>query len=231
MLNKLEATAKMENSSVEKEIQSLVPMRDRLRVAFEAIDDKTEKVSVEVFEWLDETEIIIQKVENLTAQTNTQNECKKLMRKIIEQRFKLYGFHDDLSLEYSSSENIVSEFVCFNSREKASDQLFMALKLNRCSIIGLYGRSGSGKTTLVKAMARKAKSLNLSEVLFVNVTQNHNIRTIQDEIADSLNIKFDKNSEAGRAKTIFSRIKTMSILVIVDDVPAKIQPRGFRHFL
>ncbi|KAK2431718.1 TMV resistance protein N [Trifolium repens] len=212
----------MEDSSVEKEIQSLVPMRDRLRVAFEAIDDKTEKVSVEVFEWLDETEIIIQRVENLTAQTNTRKECKKLMRRIIEQRFKLYGFHDDLSLEYSSSGNFVSEFVCFNSREKASDQLFMALKLNRCSIIGLYGRSGSGKTTLVKAMARKARSLYFSEVLFVNVTQSPNIRTLQDEIADSLNIKFDKNSEAGRAKTIFSRIKTMTrILVIVDDVPAK----------
>jgi hypothetical protein len=49
MLHKLEATATMEDSSVEKEIQSLVPMRDRLRVAFEATDDKTEKVSVEVF--------------------------------------------------------------------------------------------------------------------------------------------------------------------------------------
>jgi disease resistance protein RPS2 len=153
------------------------------------------------------------------------------MRKIMQQKDKFSGF-DDPSLEYSSSGSIVSDFVCFNSREKASDQLFVALMLNRCSIIGLYGRSGSGKTALVKAMARKIKSVcSYYKVLFVKVTQNSNIRTIQDEIADSLNIKFDKNSEAGRAKTIFSRIKTMSILVIVDDVPAKIQPRGFRHFL
>jgi hypothetical protein len=92
MLRKLEATATMEDSSVEKEIQSLVPMRDRLRVAFEAIDDKTEKVSVEVFEWLDETEIIIQKVENLTAQTNTRKECKKLMRKIMNRGSNYTGF-------------------------------------------------------------------------------------------------------------------------------------------
>ncbi|KAK2431722.1 TMV resistance protein N [Trifolium repens] len=214
----------MEDSSVEKEIQSLVSMRDRLRVAFEAIDDKTEKVSVEMFEWLDETDIIIQKVENLTAQTNTQKECKKLMRKIMQQKDKFSGF-DDPSLEYSSSGSIVSDFVCFNSREKASDQLFVALMLNRCSIIGLYGRSGSGKTALVKAMARKIKSVcSYYKVLFVKVTQNSNIRTIQDEIADSLNIKFDKVSEAGRAKTIFSKIKDMNLLVIFDDVLAKFNP-------
>jgi molybdopterin-guanine dinucleotide biosynthesis protein len=60
--------------------------------------------------------------------------------------------------------------VCFNSSEK-----------------------GSGKSTLVKAMVEKVKYWKIfHEVLFVKVSQNPNIRTMQDEIADTLNLKFDK---------------------------------------
>jgi disease resistance protein RPS2 len=49
---------------------------------------------------------------------------------------------------------------------------------------------------------------------------------MQDEIAASLNLKFDKNSETGRAIEIFSTIESMNcpILVIFDDVRAKFDP-------
>ncbi|CAJ2634033.1 unnamed protein product [Trifolium pratense] len=86
---------------------------------------------------------------------------------------------------------------------------------------------GSGKTTLVRAMAEKVKYLRIfHEVFYPKVTQNPNITKMQDEIADSLNMKFDKNSESGRAKGIFSTIESMNrqILVIFDDVRAKFNP-------
>jgi disease resistance protein RPS2 len=76
-------------------------------------------------------------------------------------------------------------------------------------------------------MGKKVKYLRIfHEVLFAKVTQKPNMRTMQDEMADSLNIKFDKNSEAGRARRIFSTIKGMNrkILVIFDDVQAKFDP-------
>ncbi|WJX59436.1 hypothetical protein P8452_44755 [Trifolium repens] len=76
-------------------------------------------------------------------------------------------------------------------------------------------------------MGKKVKYLKIfHEVLFVKVTQNPNNRTMQDEIADSLNLKFDKNSETGRARIIFSTIESMNgpILVILDDVRAKFDP-------
>ncbi|KAK2431719.1 TMV resistance protein N [Trifolium repens] len=208
---------------LETEKNKLVSMRDRVRVIIEESDSKTETIDDDVFEWLNETEILIQEAENLTAQTETrqqQKECKKLLTRVFVQQYKMNWFRPYyLSLEYS-------EFVCFNSREKATDHLFMALKLKKCSMIGLFGRSGSGKTALVKAMARKANILNLfDKVLFVKVAQNPNIKIMQKEIADSLDIKFDNNSEAAaRAKTIFSTIKTMNILVILDDVRAKFNP-------
>ncbi|WJX64693.1 hypothetical protein P8452_49441 [Trifolium repens] len=151
-----------------------------------------------------------------------------LLEKVIEQNIKYYELLDPNStpipsLKHFSSGNI----VCFNSREKASDQLFAALKDDNCPMIGLYGRHGSGKTTLVKAMGEKVKYLKIfHEVLFVKVTQNLNIKRMQDEIADSFDMKFDINTEFGRARRIFSTIESMNfpILVIFDDVRAKFDP-------
>ncbi|WJX64779.1 hypothetical protein P8452_49516 [Trifolium repens] len=224
-----------ESDYLEAEKDDLVSLRDRLRATVESIDDKTKKVNYdEVFVWLNETDKLIQEVDNLMAQTETpqqQKECKKLLEKVfrVQEHFKIEGFNSIAQRffsEYYSSGNIASQFVYFNSREKASDQLLIALQLEKCSVIGLYGTSGSGKTALVKAIGRKAKDSDICrEVLFVKVTQNSNIRTIQDQIADLLDIKFDKNSDAGRAKTIFSKIKTMNrILVIFDDVQANFNP-------
>ncbi|GAU12426.1 hypothetical protein TSUD_253770 [Trifolium subterraneum] len=175
----------------------------------------------------------MEEMENLKTQSriSSLNEHRKLQKRIKAHNIKCVfdTFSTPiLSLERFSSEN---NFMCFKSTEKASDELLEALLDDNCSIIGLYGRHGSGKTTLVKAMGNKVEHLKIFyEVLFVNVTQNPNITTLQDEIADLLNIRFDKllnmrfdrNSEAKRAKRIFSTIENMDrpILVIIDDVRA-----------
>ncbi|CAJ2673284.1 unnamed protein product [Trifolium pratense] len=204
--------------------KSLIFNREFTLLRVKAIDHKTEKVNDFVFEWLKETEILIQEVENLTVQASSRkwNELRKLLKKIMALNVK-WDFEPLStpipSLEHFSSGNI----VCFNSREKPSDQLLVALKDDSCSMIGLYGRQGSGKTTLVKAMGEKVKYLKIfQEVLFARASQN-NIRRMQDEIADLLNLKFDKNSDAGRARRISSTIDSMNcpILVIFDDVRVK----------
>nr|WIL60011.1 nodulation protein [Melilotus officinalis] len=215
---------------VETEKNRLISNRDLVRVKVEATDHKTEKVSDAVFEWLKEAEILIQEVENLTLQARTRqwNEFRKLLRKItvLNVKCEFDPFSTPIpSLEHFSSGNI----MCFKSREKTSDQLLEALQDHKCSMIGLYGRKGSGKTALAKAMGEKVKYLKIfHEVLFATVTQNLNIRTMQDEIADSLNMKFDRNSDAGRASRIFSTIESMSrpILVIFDDVRVKFDPEN-----
>ncbi|XP_058742961.1 probable disease resistance protein At1g52660 isoform X2 [Vicia villosa] len=214
---------------VGKEMYRLVSNRHLVRLKVEATDRKTDKVSDDVFVWLKETDIVIQEVENVTLQarrTQQWNPLIKLLKKIttlnMKSEFDPFSFPIP-SLEHFSSGNI----VCFESREKASDQLLAALQDDNCSMIGLYGRQGSGKTTLVKAMGEKGKFLKIfDEVLFATVSQNANIRTMQEEIADSLDISFDKNSEAGRARRIFSTIESMNrpILVIFDDVQVKFDP-------
>jgi len=209
------------------EMRMLIANRDLVCVKVETTDHKTEKVSDAVFEWLQETDILMQE-EPLNAK-ELSDEFRTFVERIVAQNVKcdqLDPFSTPIpSLEYFSSGNI----LCFKSRDKTSDQLLEALQDDNCSMIGLYGRQGSGKTTLVNAMGEKVKYLNIFyEVLFVTVTKNPNIKTMQKEIADSLNMSFDKISEAGRAKTILFTIesKTRPILVIFDDVQAKFNPQN-----
>ncbi|AET00464.2 disease resistance protein (TIR-NBS-LRR class), putative [Medicago truncatula] len=121
------------------------------------------------------------------------------------------------SLEHFSSGN----FVCFEPIKETSDRLLEALENRKFYKIGLYGKRGSGKTKLVKAVAEKARYLRVfAAVLFITVSQNPNVKQIQDEIADFLDLKFDKNTEVGRARELYLTLESTDrpILVILDDV-------------
>jgi Leucine-rich repeat (LRR) protein len=94
-----------------------------------------------------------------------------------------------------------------------------ALKDDKVNMIGLYGMGGVGKTTLVKEVGRKAKELHLfDEVLIATVSQNPNVTGIQDRMADSLDLKFDKNSKEGRANELWQRLQGKKMLIVLDDV-------------
>ncbi|CAJ2638363.1 unnamed protein product [Trifolium pratense] len=157
-----------------------------------------------------------------------RNEFRKLQEKVMAQNIK-YELLDPFSTPIPSLEHFYSgNIVYFNSREKTLYQLLVALQDDNCSVIGLYGRQGSGKTTLLEAMGDKVKYLKIfHKVLFVTMIQSTNIMTIQDQIVDSLNIVFNKYTQAGRAIIISSTIKNMDrpILVIFDDVRAKLDLR------
>jgi disease resistance protein RPS2 len=78
---------------------------------------------------------------------------------------------------------------------------------------------GVGKTTLVKEVGRRAKELHLfDEVLIATVSQNPNVTGIQDQMADSLDLKFDKKSKEGRANELWQRLQGKKMLIVLDDV-------------
>ncbi|XWS42673.1 hypothetical protein CRYUN_Cryun16bG0034300 [Craigia yunnanensis] len=118
----------------------------------------------------------------------------------------------------------VKEYVAFESRTGAFDAVMKALKDANLSIIGVYGMGGVGKTTLVKQVARQAREENLfDEVVMAVVTQNFDIKKIQDQIADELGLKFDKQSDPGRAGELRDRLKkNKKVLLILDDIWMKL---------
>uniref|UniRef100_A0A2N9H826 AAA+ ATPase domain-containing protein n=1 Tax=Fagus sylvatica TaxID=28930 RepID=A0A2N9H826_FAGSY len=114
----------------------------------------------------------------------------------------------------------VGHFMLFESRTHARDDVLKALKHDKNNIVGIHGMGGVGKTTMVKQVAEKVISEGLFDrVVLATVSQTVNLRKIQDSIADGLELKWEKESEEGRANQLRAKIMAdKTILVILDDI-------------
>ena len=108
----------------------------------------------------------------------------------------------------------------FESRMSTLNDILGALRNPDISMLGICGMGGIGKTMLAKEVARKAKNDKLFDlVVFSEVSQSPDIRKLQGEIADKLGLTFREESESGRARRLFSRLKKEKrILVILDNI-------------
>ncbi|XP_050246947.1 probable disease resistance protein At4g27220 isoform X2 [Quercus robur] len=122
-----------------------------------------------------------------------------------------------------------SDFEVFESRKLAFQQIMEALHEDDNKGIGLYGMGGIGKTTLVKEVYKKVKELNIfNDIVMIVVSRTPDVRRIQGEIADCLNLKLDNESDMARACQICLRIKSVEkILIIVDDVWDSVELKDF----
>ena len=94
-----------------------------------------------------------------------------------------------------------SDFKVFKSTKLAFQQIMEALCDDNSKRIGLYGMGGVGKTTLVKEVYKKVKELNdFNDIVITVVSLTPDVRRIQGEIADCLNLKLDEESDTARAK-------------------------------
>ncbi|XP_028758002.1 putative disease resistance protein At5g05400 [Neltuma alba] len=227
--------------TLETEKQNLASAQDGVQARVREALNRTEKIADTVDKWLAEVRSHMDEVQNLEQQMKDSNSCFqgrcptwrryrfcRQMTKMIaatknlKQRSEFNPFSTPVPIpdvEYFSSGN----FVYFQSTKRASDQLLAALQDDGVCMIGLYGMGGCGKTTLVKEVGKEAKKSNLFElVIFTTVSQTLDIRKIQDEIADMAGLKFEEQSNEGRARRLSMRLSNgKRILVILDDVWAK----------
>ncbi|KAI5660507.1 hypothetical protein M9H77_29300 [Catharanthus roseus] len=113
-------------------------------------------------------------------------------------------------------------FKNFESRNLVVEEIMKALQDDEIRMIGICGMGGTGKTMLVKEISQKAKREHMfDEVTLAVVSQNPNVREIQRQLAEELDLKLQEESISVRAKKLHARLMvsdSKKILIILDDV-------------
>ncbi|KAF6169727.1 hypothetical protein GIB67_004119 [Kingdonia uniflora] len=112
---------------------------------------------------------------------------------------------------------VAEHFDTFASREATKKEVIQALTDDKTNLIGVFGFGGVGKTTLTKEVVEKLKLFD--KVVLVTVSQNPDLKGIQREIAENLDMKIEEDAMQIRARRLSKRLKQeKSILLILDDV-------------
>jgi hypothetical protein len=160
----------------------------------------------------------------------TRHQLSRKMTKMIQTISELVAQGNFDAISYRAPCQVtISPFgrgyEALDSRTSMLNEIMLALKDPNFFIIGVYGMGGVGKTTLVKELAWQAEkdgSIGVV-VMATNITSSPNVKEIQGQIADALDLKFNKETKEGRSMQLRERIsKLKSILVILDDVWGKL---------
>ncbi|KAI9107736.1 hypothetical protein K1719_021399 [Acacia pycnantha] len=117
--------------------------------------------------------------------------------------------------KYHASRN----FIDFESRKTKFEQLVKALKDG--NMVGLQGMGGMGKTTLAIQVGKHfEESKTFEKVIFVVVSNSPDVKKIQGDIANQLDLPLKEIGEEDRSVRLWSSIheNAKNLLIILDDV-------------
>uniref|UniRef100_A0A7N2L2P3 AAA+ ATPase domain-containing protein n=1 Tax=Quercus lobata TaxID=97700 RepID=A0A7N2L2P3_QUELO len=226
--------------NMKKQVDKLQGARDRVQHSIDAAIRDAEEIEADVKMWLENVDVIMGKVKevlegeenakmrsfngaclNLKLRHQQSKKAKKMVQD-IDEVVKNGGF-DKVSFRPPSQATMTTtykDYMTFESRMSIVEQLMDALGDANINVIGVWGMPGVGKTTLVREVAKQVKEKKIfNEVAIAEVTQNLDLRRIQGELADMLDLKFEKETVRGRAIRLRERLSEHNkILVILDDI-------------
>ncbi|KAL2324933.1 hypothetical protein Fmac_023991 [Flemingia macrophylla] len=221
--------------NVKRELEST---QENVKERVKEATNRIEEIQPTVEKWLKDVENVLKEVQETEkkileiSESCFKKRCKYFLAKKIEREienmtrlkrdsnFELFSRIIELpGMKYYSSKN----FVLFKSIEQIYNELLEALKDNSVCMIGLVGMGGSGKTTLAKEVGKKVEEFKIfDKVVMVIVSETPKIRSIQDEIAEKLDFKLEKESDDVRAQRLSQRLSIGTTLIILDDVWEKL---------
>ncbi|ONI20611.1 hypothetical protein PRUPE_2G025200 [Prunus persica] len=191
----------------------------------------------QVQSWLKDVSKIFREAEELQTKLNMQRWCPSLKSRysLSRKAKKIAQRVLDPKLDEGLSNNVANPapvpqlgsiissegFKGFESRKDVMNDVLSALRNEKTRIIGICGMGGVGKTTMVREIIKRLQGTNklFDDVVMSTVSATVNIRKIQTEIAESLDMKLVEESESIRAQRLHERIKqSKRILIILDDV-------------
>ncbi|XP_034706656.1 uncharacterized protein LOC117930230 isoform X2 [Vitis riparia] len=226
---------------LKKEVQELKQENDDLQITVAAAIRRGDEIRPIVKDWLDraekntgEAETFMQdekkrtkscfngRCPNLKSRYDLGKEAKKKAAVIVEIRKKRI-FPHGVSFGVLPGNLTSKNYEAFESRASTLDKVMAALRDDKIKRIGVWGLGGVGKTTLVKQVAKLAEDAKLfDKVVMVAVSREQNLENIQAEIADSLGLNIEEKSKSGRANRLIEILKKKKLLIILDDIWAKL---------
>ncbi|KAG7968626.1 hypothetical protein I3843_08G164900 [Carya illinoinensis] len=233
------------NSNIEnlkKQKEKLQYARRRVQDSVDAALRNGEKIYTDVSKWLTDVDRItelattkLREIEeeagtgsfnasclNLTHRHQLSREAKKMLEN-IDELLKTANY-DRVSYRSASERMEMTrnmDYMVIESRMTAVKGIMEALGNTDIDKIGVWGMPGVGKSTLMKEIAIQSREEKLfDEVVMAVVTDNPDVRRIQEKIACMLGLNFNQEIEDGRANQLKQRLlsKDKKILVILDDI-------------
>ncbi|KAJ1434236.1 P-loop containing nucleoside triphosphate hydrolase [Sesbania bispinosa] len=196
------------------EVQTLKGNKDSVQHYADQAKRNGEEIENNVQNWLNKVDVIVAEAEKLIDSEDhakaecctghfpnlwTRHQLSRKIKKMTQEISKVLveGKFDRISYRPASQVTVTPfgrGYEALDSRTSMLNEIMQASKDTNLYIIGVYGMGGVGKTTLVKG-----------------------------QIADALDLTFNKETKEGRARQLSQRIsKEKSILVILDDIWGKL---------
>ena len=149
-------------------------------------------------------------------------EAKNLKDDILKIDGNSVGYHEPTQVVETLTSN--EGYEAFKSRRLILPDVLKELKKPDITSIGVYGMGGIGKTMLVKEVLKQAEKEKLfDKYLFLPVSNDPDLKTIQKEIAEQLDLELAVESELLRADKLHKRLKQENrVLIILDDIWKKL---------
>ncbi|CAL5321585.1 unnamed protein product [Camellia sinensis] len=230
---------KEKQKNLQVEIKNLEELIEQINVKVDEAITRGEKVDEPVSNWLAEAEERVPEFKDENT-VNENMQCfvflcpdyisryrmsKEVENKIKEvKRFTQSGNFSTVSLPMPFAQELQftsssTNYGNFESRELVFNNIMAALQDSNVKMIGVYGTGGVGKTTMVEEIGKLVKNGLFDEVVVAVVSQDANVRNIQGQLADRLNLELKGETEVGKASKLWNRLNNgKKNLIILDDM-------------
>ncbi|KAG6388531.1 hypothetical protein SASPL_149959 [Salvia splendens] len=190
----------------------------------------TKKRKREVEVWLEEVRPIKKKVAEFRNRKESEGFTVRLtdgglLAKLTEEvdRLVVHGQNfGELALDVCGSrgDKLLTNGMVGEAFNENLETILKHLESGQVSSIGVYGMGGVGKTTLAKHIHNQLLQHSQGRVIWVTVSQEFSVTTLQDEIARFIGLDFvGENNEDKRAARLHTTLSHMkNSVLILDDV-------------